>query len=635
MARPFIITTAQGKIKLNEQGRGKVSFTVSNETGRPLKAQIKPKPLNAAKQEWLTVTGETERDFPAEGSQQVTVEVAIPAGTPEGKFDFRLDVASIYNPEDEYSEGPTVALEFSGVDGPEKKKFPWWIVAVGTAVLLIGVGALWFTMQPRKVVVPDVVGKSLSEATNALEAEKLEVGEERKLTREKLSGTVLEQDPAAGAEMEEGGTVTLIVEGEVPLASIPDVVGKLLSEAKSALEEKGFKVEADRKLTRGQAPGTVLSQNPTAGAELKEGGTVMLVVEAATPVVSVPNVVGKSKANAISAVEGANLKVKEETRLTRSKSPGTVLEQNPSGGLRIEEGETVTLVVEAATPIVSVPNVMGKSKSSAESTLKGKRLKVTSEERVLRAATPGTVVFQSPNSGTRLKEGETVTLVVEAATPVVSVPNVVGKSKSSARSTLEGKRFRVNVNENKVRHSKSEGTVLSQSPSSGTQLKEGQTVTLEASRKKNCEWTGWFSEENGGLKNCSSGYAVAGIRCGGGHCDNKQLYCCPYLTQSDNARKTSASREISEESGGGRHNNFSTSSGFLGGLKCKGSNCDNLIGQLFTSSNLKNVGECYDTSYFSEEGSAKGVCKEDWYVAGIACTGSYCDNLRLRCCKSQ
>src|SRR5512147_3104174 len=124
MSRPFAITAAAETLELDANGRGEVSFTVSNSSGRPLRGQAKGKALDSTKQEWLSVAGETERDFSANATQQISVQVTVPAGTPPGKYTFRLDVASAANPDEDYTEGPVVSIEVKATEAPAKA-FPW------------------------------------------------------------------------------------------------------------------------------------------------------------------------------------------------------------------------------------------------------------------------------------------------------------------------------------------------------------------------------------------------------------------------------------------------------------------------------------------------------------------------------
>jgi len=61
------------------------------------------------------------------------------AGAPGGKYPFRLDVASALNPDEDFTEGPTVSVEIAAatVPPPPKKKFPLWIIFVIAGVVLI------------------------------------------------------------------------------------------------------------------------------------------------------------------------------------------------------------------------------------------------------------------------------------------------------------------------------------------------------------------------------------------------------------------------------------------------------------------------------------------------------------------
>ena len=272
MSRPFVITTSTAKAALNKQGQGKVSFTVSNETSRPLKAQIKTKALNSAQEEWLTLSGESERDFPTSGSQQVTVEINVPEGTPPSKFDFRIDVASVYNPEEEYTEGPTVAFE-APEPKPKKKKFPWWILAVVFGVLIIGGLVTFLVTRSENIDVPNLKGLNLEKAELLLEEESLKAEVvERKITG-KTSGTILEQTPEVGTKVSSGSTVELTVEADS--VKVPDFTGLTLMTAQNKLRFHGLILS--EKVTK--TSGKVVKQMPKEGEFVAPDTEIFLVFE--------------------------------------------------------------------------------------------------------------------------------------------------------------------------------------------------------------------------------------------------------------------------------------------------------------------------------------------------------------------
>jgi hypothetical protein len=152
MPNPFSITAAADSVSLDSQGRGSTTFTVSNTSGRPRRGRAKLVPADPGQASWLSVAGEAERDFATDGTQQYTVQIATPPGTPPGRHTFGLDVVSVENPDEEWSQGPKVAFEVPAP--PPKKPFPWWILLVVLALLLVGGVVIWLLLrdgEPEKV----------------------------------------------------------------------------------------------------------------------------------------------------------------------------------------------------------------------------------------------------------------------------------------------------------------------------------------------------------------------------------------------------------------------------------------------------------------------------------------------------
>jgi hypothetical protein len=152
MANIFAITAVTEDIKADMDGKATVAFTVTNTSSKPMRGIAKARPLGNTQQDWLAVEGETERDFSANGTQQFTVDFSKPlvpaaAGSsvaPE-KFPFRLDVFSALNPDEQFTEGPTVKVEVTPpVQKPPPKPFPWRIILVVVGVLIITAGILFF-----------------------------------------------------------------------------------------------------------------------------------------------------------------------------------------------------------------------------------------------------------------------------------------------------------------------------------------------------------------------------------------------------------------------------------------------------------------------------------------------------------
>jgi serine/threonine-protein kinase len=130
-----------------------------------------------------------------------------------------------------------------------------------------------------KVVVPNEAGKDANEAANDLGAMKLKTKTIREASSTIADGSVIRTDPAAGASVDEGSTVTLVVSSGPEQVTVPDVVGMTQSQATSTLQGAGFHVVSqDQLTTHASENGQVLDQTPNAGTKAAKGSTVTITV---------------------------------------------------------------------------------------------------------------------------------------------------------------------------------------------------------------------------------------------------------------------------------------------------------------------------------------------------------------------
>jgi serine/threonine-protein kinase len=131
---------------------------------------------------------------------------------------------------------------------------------------------------PEQVTVPDETGKTLDDARNDLENAGFKVSVTRQPSDTADPDTVLSQNPAANTQQDKGSTVTLTVAKAPDTAAVPDETGKQDTDAVSALQDAGFKVNITRQDTQNlDEDGIVLSQSPDKG-QAKKGSTVKIVV---------------------------------------------------------------------------------------------------------------------------------------------------------------------------------------------------------------------------------------------------------------------------------------------------------------------------------------------------------------------
>ncbi len=267
-------------------------------------------------------------------------------------------------------------------------------------------------------------------------------------------------------------TLGLFGGGTPATASVPSVLGNSVNQATQTLHNAHFKVATNPPNT---TSGTVTDQSPKAGTTEPTGTLVSLTV--GPNQVNVPDVTGKTEADAASVLQAAGFKVQVRQQPTSRAQPGIVINQDPTG--QANQGSTVTLTVAAAPTQVSVPNVSGDTVSQAGAALARANLTpgstTTQPSSSLRA---GEVIRTSPPAGAAASPGSTVDLVVSSGPQQVTVPDVTGQSQSAASATLSADGFGVAKTYQATSTQALDGQVVAQSPTGNTSVSAGSTVTI-------------------------------------------------------------------------------------------------------------------------------------------------------------
>ena len=175
-----------------------------------------------------------------------------------------------------------------------------------------------------------------------------------------------------------------------------------------------------------------------------------------------PNVVGQSRDQAVSALTSAGL-TPNVVPVNSLEPVNTVLATAPKAGTEVIEGTAVRVNVSSGPKPVTVPNVIGSPFETAESTLQGVGFAVARED-VEDAEPAGTVVGQSPAAGTQQGKGSVVTLQVSSGPQISQIPDVTSQTEADARAQLQQSGFEVQVVEEIVEDESLNGLVLSQDP---------------------------------------------------------------------------------------------------------------------------------------------------------------------------
>lgn len=176
-----------------------------------------------------------------------------------------------------------------------------------------------------------------------------------------------------------------------------------------------------------------------------------------------------------------------ETKQSDEKD-GTILEQDVKAGDTVKRGSQINVVIagkgDSTSEMVKIPSVIGKTKSSAKSTLESAGFSVTFEYGDYNDSVAADVVTaQSPSAKKQAAKGSTVTVTLSPGQKPITVPNVVGASQSHAESALAGAGLKYTYADSQYSDTVPAGNVISQTKS-GETVAAGTTITLTLSKGK-------------------------------------------------------------------------------------------------------------------------------------------------------
>jgi serine/threonine-protein kinase len=198
-----------------------------------------------------------------------------------------------------------------------------------------------------------VIGAPEQQAKDTLTRAGLRVGEIRQQASDERLGVVIEQDPGPEEQVAADTAVALTVSTGPDSVPVPAVVGQSLAAARTALSDAGLAVGS---VAYGDSPepaGEVLTVTPTAGTPVVRGSGVTLRVASGRNLV--PDVRGRSSAEARAALEEAGFRVAVERQPVSDPPPDRVISTVPRQGASARVGSTVTIAVSQAPAPTPTP----------------------------------------------------------------------------------------------------------------------------------------------------------------------------------------------------------------------------------------------------------------------------------------
>ena len=257
--------------------------------------------------------------------------------------------------------------------------------------------------------------------------------------------------------------------------TVPKVAGSTTLVAQRALTTADLGSKVVPSFDETVRAGVVIAADPPAGREVRQGSTVTLTVSQGPERYAVPPLAGRTQGEAEKLLTNARLTLGQVSPAFSETMPtGQVISTLPAADTSVKRATAVALVISKGRQPIEVQNWTGKPADQALKALTDAKLKVATKQDWSDTVPKGSVISQSPATGT-LFQGDPVALVVSKGPELVAVPLVFGKQEGEATSILVGLGFKVTIE----RFAGGPfGTVTRQSIDAGTAAPKGSTITL-------------------------------------------------------------------------------------------------------------------------------------------------------------
>lgn len=259
--------------------------------------------------------------------------------------------------------------------------------------------------------------------------------------------------------------------------TIPEVCNASTSKdnIKLKLETLGLKMTEKQDTDSTEPEGTCTKMSPDAGAKVAKGSAVKVWFSAGPQSTQVPDVKERSQEEARSILESAGFKVNATVRTEDSAdiAKDMVTKTDPAAGQSVPKGTTITIYVSSG--MTTVPsNLVGQSKDSVLQQYEG-RFSFTVEQESSDTVEAGLITRVSPDSGTPIAQGGSITIWVSTGKKKVTVPYIAAGTKyADAENTLKYVGLKAQANG----PADPTAVVVGIDPVAGAQVDVGSTVTI-------------------------------------------------------------------------------------------------------------------------------------------------------------
>ncbi len=231
-----------------------------------------------------------------------------------------------------------------------------WILRMALLVFVLSsVGflsalmAMRFEIQGREVAVPDLVGKSASQARRILRGRRLSLKIEDRIYSNLPVDAVVRQSPPPNMSVKAGQDAHVVLSLGPQKVTIPLLLDESLRAAQVELLRAGMQLgEASSVYLPGGEEDSVLQQDPAPGTTDVTSPHVDLLVSLGPrpPAFVMPELAGLQFTEAESKLNASGLRVSKLTPVAAPQAPaGSVVSQSPARGQRVDSSTKIELQI--------------------------------------------------------------------------------------------------------------------------------------------------------------------------------------------------------------------------------------------------------------------------------------------------
>ena len=220
--------------------------------------------------------------------------------------------------------------------------------ALGVTFLLFAGVAMRAALRAREVEVPNLVGRPVNDASQALAdfGLTLKIDQNRRFDPNVPSGSIMQQDPMPGVGARTQRTIRVWVSAGPRTTMAPDLVGQTERTARLRLEQDGLEMGPVTEVRSPDYPAdAVVAQDPPPAAAAPSVSLLINRGERATTFV-MPDVIGVDGLLAADALRKNGFRVAiVGSQPYPGVPPGTVVRQQPAGGYQVGQSDAISLEV--------------------------------------------------------------------------------------------------------------------------------------------------------------------------------------------------------------------------------------------------------------------------------------------------